>query len=152
MLANPKDTSLDRQLPAGADGGRAPPQNHMWIFVCIFLLAVTWLPLLSIHLYRTSLSDSSTGTVVVVFSPISSATELFEHVIDADGSLVSSVSWWRNAWIVHSSEPGFAGRLRAQGAWGAFSTDLLSPEALLSCFRISARPQAETISNFSAPN
>lgn len=152
MLANPKDTSLDRQLPANADDQHAPPPNNMWIFVCIFLLAVTWLPLFSIHFYRTSLSDSSSGTVVVVFSPASSSTELLQHVIDADGLLVSPVTWLRNTWIVHSSEPGFAGRLRQQGAWGAFSPDLLRPEALLSCFRITVAPASETTSNFSTPN
>ena len=129
-----------------------PPQNHMWILVCIFLLAVTWLPLFTIHFYRTSLADADTGTVVVVFSPTLGATELFEQIILADGSFVNPVSWWRNAWIVHSSEPGFAGRLRAQGAWGAFSTDLLRPEALLSCFRIATQPSAETTGNSSAPD
>jgi hypothetical protein len=123
-----------------ANSNNSSTQDHKWVLVCLLLLAVTWLPLLGIHVYKTSLSDSSTGTVVVVFSPSLSSRELFQEVMDANGSLVRPIRWFPDAWIVHSLESGFAGRLKERGAWGVYSTDLLNPEAILSCIGISAPP------------
>jgi len=107
-----------------------------WLVACVVLLAITWIPLLSVHLQRTTLRDVDSGTVVVVFPPALRATTVFQNVIDANGSMVRPVVWARHVWVVRSVEPGFAGRLRARGAWGVYSTDLLSADALLSCLRI----------------
>jgi hypothetical protein len=126
----------DPRSPKRVDQIPGPPPNHAWKRVCSLLLAVTWLPLLGTHLYRTSLTDAGTGTAVVVFSPLASSADVFRRVMEADGSLVRPVSWLRRAWIVHSLQPGFAGRLREQGALGVYSTDLLSPRALFNCFRL----------------
>jgi len=49
------------------------------------------------------------------------------------------VVWARHIWVVRSVDAGFAGRLRANGAWGVYSTDLLSADALWSCLRISKK-------------
>ena len=128
--------AVDHPPPGSAADAQEPSPNHTWILVCLFLLAVTWLPLFGIHLYRTSLSDAGTGTAVVVFPPTSTSAAVFQGVMKADGSLIRPVSWLRRTWIVHSLEPGFAGRLREQGAWGVFSPDLLSVQALFNCFRL----------------
>ena len=140
MDSNNSLMGIEKRLPMSADGVRALAQDYTWVLVCLLLLAVTWLPLLGMHVYKTSLSDPSTGTVVVVFSPSLGSRELFQEVMDANGSLVRPVNRFPHAWIVHSLEPGFAGRLKGRGAWGVFSTDLLNPEAILSCIRISAPP------------
>jgi hypothetical protein len=48
------------------------------------------------------------------------------------------VTGWRHAWYVRSPQPGFAGRLRAQGAWGVYAPELLDARAFLDCFRPTA--------------
>lgn len=111
-----------------------------WIVACVVLLGITWVPLLSVHVQRTTLRDVDSGTVVVVFPPLLSSEAVFQKVIDANGAMVRPVVWARHAWVVRSVDPGFAGRLRANGAWGVYSTDLLSADALWSCLRIGKAP------------
>ena len=133
MISDPKETPR----PASTDGTR----SRAWIWVCsLLLVAVTWTPVFGIHLYKMSLADPGTGTVVVVFSPALGARELFRSVADAGGSLVRPVPWFPRMWVARSLEPGFVGRLRERGAWGVYSTDLLSARALLSCSGIVSPP------------
>ncbi len=133
MISDPKETPR----PASTDGTR----SRAWIWVCLLLLvAVTWTPVFGIHLYKMSLADPGTGTVVVVFPPALDARGLFRSVADAGGSLVRPVPWFPRMWVARSLEPGFVGRLRERGAWGVYSTDLLSARALLSCSGIVSPP------------
>ena len=110
-----------------------------WVAAFVLLLGITWIPLLSVHLHRTTLRDIDSGTVVVVFSPLLSSKTVFQKVIDANGAMVRPVVWARHMWVVRSVDAGFAGRLRANGAWGVYSMDLLSADALWSCLRISKK-------------
>ena len=149
MNSNSADTSgaFAGQIPASADEKHETPQSHAWIWVCSFLLAITWAPVFGIHIYRTSLSEASTGTVVVVFPPMVSTRDLFRNVMDADGSIVRPVRWFPKMWLARSREPGFVGRLRERGAWGVYSTDFLKASALLSCIRIVASPSSSDPTN-----
>ncbi len=133
MISGPKETS------GAASAGGTRSRARIW--VCLLLLvAVTWTPVFGIHLYKMSLADPGTGTVVVVFSPALDARDLFRNVADAKGSLVRPVPWFPRMWVARSLEPGFVGRLRERGAWGVYSTDLLSARALLSCSGIVSPP------------
>lgn len=132
MIRNPKET------PASPGEAR---KSRAWIGVCLLILvALTWTPVFAIHLYKMSLADPGTGTVLVVFSPALDTRELFRNVADAQGSLVRPVPWFPRMWVARSLEPGFVGRLKGRGAWGVYSTDLLSARALLSCSGIVSPP------------
>lgn len=124
----------------------APTSGYKLLAVSILLLAVTWVPLMGLHVHRMSLGATSTGAMIVVFAPTFRSDELFQQVIAADGSLVRPIGWFRNAWVVQSLEPGFAGRLKERGAWGVYSLDLLSASALFNCLRspISSAPASPT--------
>jgi hypothetical protein len=122
-----------RGLPAFIPETARAHQGRKWALACLLLLAVTWTPVLGIHLYRTSLGDRGTGTVVVVFSPTLGSRELFRSVAEANGSLVRPVPWFPRMWVARSVEPGFVGRLKERGAWAVYSTELLSARALLTC-------------------
>jgi hypothetical protein len=138
VIRLPKETPgpVSGQIQASA-GARKP--SRMWIWVCLLLLVLlTWTPVFGIHLYKMSLDDPGTGTVLVVFSPALGTRELFRSVADANGSLVGPVPWFPRMWVARSLEPGFVGRLKERGAWGVYSTDLLSVRALLSCSGIVA--------------
>lgn len=118
------------------------PSRHLpdrsaaaWLGVCLLLLAVSWLPLLGVHAARMSRPDSAAGPVIVVFDPSLSQEQLFARVARSGGVMLRPVRAWRHAWYVQSFERGFAGRLRAQGAWGVFAPELFSARAVLDCFR-----------------
>jgi hypothetical protein len=133
MIRKPKDTGT-----SGA--GSTYPGRRRLFWGLVVLVLITWAPVLGIHLYRTSLADAATGTVVVVFPPASGSRELFRSVGGAGGSLVAPVPWFPRMWVARSLEPGFAGRLRERGAWGVYSTELLSARALLTCLQFSGSP------------
>ena len=127
---------LDNEPVSGAERVRSAITTRHWIFACLLLLGITWVPLLSVHLHRTWVDDDATGTVVVIFPPTWSTKAVFQKIIHADGAIVRPVTWARQVWVAQSVEPGFAGRLRRSGAWGVYSINLLSANALFSCFRI----------------
>ena len=140
----------ERRAAAWGPGGvRAQPRRKL-AFACLLLVAVTWFPVLGVHLYRTSLDDRSTGTAVVVFPPTYGSKELFRSVEDAKGSLVKPVPWLPRTWVASSLEPGFAGRLRERGALGVYSTDVLSARALLTCLRFSG-PRSSSVAPGALP-
>jgi len=137
----------ETHAPSGAEKPFAPVvagglQGLKWVLACLLLVAVTWMPVLGVHLYRTSLGDRSSGTVVVVFPPTLGARELFRSVAEANGSLVRPVSWFPRTWVASSGEPGFVGRLKERGAWAVYSTELLNARALLTCLQPGTLPGA----------
>lgn len=134
--SNESPIELEEETGSSAERIRPDITTRHWIFACLLLLGITWIPLITVHLHRTWLDDDASGSVVVIFPPTSSTRTVFRKVIDADGAIVRPVTWARQVWVVHSVKPGFAGRLRRSGAWGVYSTNLLSANALFSCFHL----------------
>lgn len=138
-----------------SEGARVPARRaltrRVWIWASLFLVALTWTPVLGIHVYKMSLGDPGAGTVVVVFPPTFSTRDSFRSIVDARGSPVRPVSWIPRTWIVHSPEGGFAGRLRERGAWGVYSPELLSVRQLLSCSGMVAPANSPGPAQRSAP-
>src|SRR5262249_6914090 len=87
----------------------------IWASAALVLLA--WVPVLALHLRNMSVADPGTGTLLAVFAPTSSRRDVFRGIADSKGVPVAPVSWAPGTWIVQSTETGFAGRLREQGAW-----------------------------------
>jgi hypothetical protein len=134
MIRGPGEPST---APAGVK--KALPLRA-WIWACAILVVLTWTPVLVIHLKRMSVAGPGTGTLVVVFPPTASTSEVFRSIAEAKGAPVAPVSWVPRTWIVQSSETGFAGRLRQGGAWGVYSPNLLSVRQVLSCTGMVAPP------------
>lgn len=88
-------------------------------------------------LRSAALPDERSGTVVAVFPPDTEADDIFAAVLNADGRLVNA-TWFDSAWLVHSDQTGFVGRLREQGAWAAFRPALFQPLTLGGCFLVVA--------------
>lgn len=128
--------SLDAASSSNVEAVRPAMTGRHLAVACALLLAITWVPLLTVHLHRTWLDNDGTGTVVVIFAPTLSTKAVFRRIIEADGAIVRPVRWARQVWVARSVEPGFAGRLRRRGAWGVYSIDLLSTSALFNCFRL----------------
>lgn len=127
MIRGPGETST---LSAGA---RKALSLRAWIGACLFLVVLTWTPVLVLHLRNMSVADPGTGTLIVVFPPTVSTRDLFRSIGEANGAPVGPVSWVPRTWIVQSAQTGFAGRLREHGAWAVYSPNLLSVRQVLSC-------------------
>lgn len=133
MIRGPKE------IPDPVAGAQSAPP-HAWIWACVFLVVLTWTPVLAIHLRNMSVADSGTGTLIAVFPPTASRRDLLRGIAQADGLPVQPVNWMPGTWIVESGETGFAGRLRERGAWGVYSPRLLNVRQFLSCTGMVAPP------------
>jgi hypothetical protein len=76
------------------------------------LVAVSLVPLAA----AGDLPDSRSGTVAAVFGPLAAPADTVRAVAGTGGRIVGA-GGWANVILVTASEPGFAGRLRAAGAW-----------------------------------
>jgi hypothetical protein len=88
-------------------------------------------------------SDEEAGTLLAVFPPSTSPNNVFGQIILAGGKPIRP-TWVRGTWVVHGDEPGFAGRLKAQGAIGAYRNSPVLPQ-LAGCF---AFVDAKTVQMF----
>jgi hypothetical protein len=132
MIRSPRDEAV-------APGGKGL-SRRAWIWACVLLVLLTWIPVLALHLRNMSVADPGTGMLIVVFPWTSSTRDVFRGIENAKGAPVSPVSWIPSAWLVQSAETGFAGRLRERGAWAVYSPNLLSIRQVLSCSGMVAAP------------
>jgi hypothetical protein len=127
------------------DDATAPPARKRltpgaWVLACVVLVALTWTPVLVNHVRNMTIADSAAGVLLVVFPPMSSTRNVFRSIEAARGAPLKPVGWIPGSWIVQSSDFGFAGRLRERGAWGVYSTNILSMRQVLSCTGMVAPP------------
>ena len=98
----------------------APRSRHGMALGILALVLALWLVALALALAASVLPDETSGTVAVVFPPGASEARMHAAVLAADGALLRDTRL-RTVWVVHGAEAGFAGRLRAAGAWQVFS-------------------------------
>ncbi len=76
---------------------------------------LVWGLLLAGTLARAAAAPERAGTLVAVFPPGTTETEVLTRVARADGA-VARGTWFGNVWHVNRERPGFAGDLEAAGA------------------------------------
>ena len=138
MIRAPLDATPPR---AGAGTSR-----RAWVWACVLLVALTWFPVLALHVRNMSIADPGAGMLIAVFPWTSSTRDVFRSIGEAKGVPVSQVAWIPRAWVVRSGETGFAGRLRERGAWGVYSPGLLSVRQVLSCSGVVTPPPSASAS------
>ncbi len=79
-----------------------------------------------------ALPPQASGTVLAVFPPATASDEIFANLIRAGGRPLRE-TWLSFVWVVSSDKPGFVGRLRAEGAIGAYGELPITPQ-LAGCF------------------
>jgi len=127
MIRGPNESSAQPVAP------RKALPLRLWMWACALLVVLTWTPVLAIHFRNMSVADPETGTLIAVFPPTSSTRDVFKSIAAAKGAPVGPVDWLPRTWVVVSTDPGFAGRLRERGAWGVYDGNLLSVRQVLSC-------------------
>jgi len=95
---------------------------------------IVWLLVMVILVRHAALPAEASGTMLVVFEPRISETEAVHIIAEAQGKIVkqTGVSF---AWLVQDDAPGLVGRLRANGALGAYR-ELPIPVELAGCLAV----------------
>jgi len=98
------------------------------------VLAV-WLGLMTVSLRQAALPAETDGLVLAVFPPGTSDDEAFTAMVRAGGEPVRP-TWLGFAWVARGREAGFVGRLKDEGALGAYGELPVGP-ALGGCAVVS---------------
>ena len=93
--------------------------GHRFAFTFFGAVFVAWLLVMLVLVRNVALPAEATGAMLAVFNPGVSETEAVQMISAAQGKIIkqSGVSF---AWLVQSDEAGLAGRLKANGAIGAY--------------------------------
>lgn len=87
--------------------------------IILAVAATGWLGFTGLAVSRAALPAESSGMMLAAFPLAADDDEIYAAVIGAGGRAVRR-TWFPGAWVVSSDDAGFAGRLKAAGAWGAF--------------------------------
>ncbi|NQV81564.1 MAG: hypothetical protein HQ495_13490 [Alphaproteobacteria bacterium] len=117
-----------------------PNNHHHWLAATIFggIIAV-WGIGMTVVLNASSVADAQAGTVVSVFSP-ADERDAIAAIRAAGGLLVANPA--AGTWVVHSDQPGFAERLRREGALGVFAKLPVALPGASGCFFLPAGQRA----------
>ncbi|HEY4994959.1 MAG TPA: hypothetical protein VII21_01545 [Aestuariivirga sp.] len=95
---------------------------------------VAWLLVMVILVRHAALPAEASGTMLVVFEPRISEIEAVHIIAEAQGKIVKQTGVGF-AWLVQDDAPGLAGRLRANGALGAYR-ELPIPIEMAGCLAV----------------
>lgn len=102
----------------------SPHRFALMLFAVVFGL---WLAGMSLAIRAATLAPERAGTVLAVFAPGTTEPDIFAAILRAGGRPVRA-TWLDFVWIAHGREPGFVGRLHAEGARMALEEFPLSPQ------------------------
>ena len=108
--------------------------GHKFAFVFFGSVLLVWLVGMALLVRHSALPPEATGTMLAVFEPSTSQDAAIAAIIRAGGNVVKK-SGLDFVWVVQSDEAGLAGKLKANGALGAYRELPISP-ALAGCFAI----------------
>jgi len=91
-----------------------------------------WLAGFALFMHLGRVSPEQSGTVLAVFPPSMTEDQVFGSIIQAGGRPIRA-TWMPGTWVAYGDKAGFAGRLEAQGAIGAYSSTPFLPQ-LAGCF------------------
>jgi len=105
--------------------------GHKFALSFFGAVLLAWVLVMFILIRNAALPPEATGTMLAVFDPKVSETEALAMIANAHAKIVKQ-SGLTFAWIVSAEEPGLAGRLKANGALGAYR-ELPIPVELAGC-------------------
>ena len=93
---------------------------------------VLWLAGMAVVMRHAALPPEASGTMLAVFEPGTPGDAIFASLTRAEARIVKQ-SGLPFVWVVSADEPGLAGRLKQQGALGAYRELPVSP-VIAGCF------------------
>lgn len=93
---------------------------------------LVWLIGMAVVMRHAALPPEASGPMLAVFEPGTPQDDIFARLTRAEARIVKQ-SGLPFIWVVAGDEPGLAGRLRSQGAIGAYRELPVSP-VIAGCF------------------
>ncbi len=118
-----------------------PRSGHRLAIALFISVIVVWLAIMAIVMRAAALAPEASGTMLAVFDPGSSEDQIFASLTRADARPVRP-SAFGLIWIVAGDRPGLAGRLKQQGAIGAYRELPISP-TIAGCFALADAKAAD---------
>jgi len=106
--------------------------GHRLALALLLGVIAVWFVGMAVVMRHGALPPEASGTMLAVFEPGTPEDEVFASLTRADARIVkpSGLSF---IWVVSSDEPGLAGKLRREGALGAYRELPVSP-VIAGCF------------------
>ena len=111
---------------------RAAKKANKSAAILVTAAFVAWVAGVGWVLASAYLSEEANGKMAVLFWPPPTAETGFRAIIAAGGEPIRPY-FGSTLWIAHGAEPGFVGRLKAEGATAAFKELTFGP-AFAGCF------------------
>jgi hypothetical protein len=109
------------------------PGHRLALSLFAGVLAI-WLAGMTVLMRQAALPPEAAGTMLAVFEPGTPAGEIFASLTRAEARIVRP-GGLGFIWIVSADEPGLAGRLKREGALGAYRDLPISP-VIAGCFAV----------------
>jgi hypothetical protein len=103
-----------------------PRLGHRLAFGLFGSVLAIWLMVMAMVMRHAALAPDASGPMIAVFEPGLSADDVFAKLTQAGAKPVRATGL-AFIWVVAGDEPGLAGRLRQQGAVGAYRELPFSP-------------------------
>jgi hypothetical protein len=101
----------------------------VWLAAAVLVVSLVGM---AAAMRAAALPPEATGKMLVVFQPGTGQDDMFGRLIAAGGEPIRQ-TWLGFVWVVSSQTPGFAGRIVADGALGAYDEMPFSPQ-IAGCF------------------
>ncbi len=102
---------------------------------------VVWLAVMAVLMRQAALPPEASGTMLAVFDPGTAEDDIFARLTRADARPVRPTAFGF-IWIVAGDRAGLAGRLKQQGAIGAYRELPISP-TISGCFALADAKAAD---------
>jgi hypothetical protein len=105
--------------------------HRLAVILFISVIAV-WIAVMAVLMRQAALEPEASGTMLAVFDPGTAQDDIFARLTRADAQPVRPTAFGF-IWIVAGNRPGLAGRLKQEGAVGAYRELPISP-TIAGCF------------------
>ncbi len=118
-----------------------PRSGHRLAVALFISVIVVWLAVMAIVMRAAALEPEASGTMLAVFDPGTPQDHIFASLTRAEARPVRPTAFGF-IWIVNGDGPGLAGRLKQQGAIGAYRELPISP-TIAGCFALADAKAAD---------
>lgn len=108
--------------------------GHRLALMLFMGVLLVWLIGMAVVIRHAALPAEASGPMLAVFEPGMAEEDIFARLTRAEARIVKQ-SGLPFIWVVAGDEPGLAGRLKAEGALGAYRELPVSP-VIAGCFAL----------------
>ena len=118
--------------------------GHRFAIGFFAAMIALWLAVMAVVMRQAALPPEASGPMLVVFEPGTAEDAIFARLVAAGAKPLGPTAFGF-IWMATGDAPGLAGRLRQQGAIGAYAELPLSP-SIAGCFALADAKVSEMLS------